>query len=280
MKEWRTPQRRLAQSRSQPHLSERDLRLLREIARWGSLTVEQICKVTYPEPLFQTPTTAYGRLRALAEAGYVEFQRPFGRSPRQPYSFSRENLTGWVPFPGPGIYVVTWTGMREIGERPLPPTRITTLRRFHALNQQLLMVDLASWLMRQHPGTVWLTQRELLRHAMTHVREQSGRLLHGPGHVPEGVLIFLEGKRLAVELDLMPRPSRVYERIVSAHLAQPLADHVRWYASDLDQTLETIKRVVNDQGADDRIEVLPPAPGLRSESPWWEAWVWRRLRQL
>ncbi len=252
------------------------MRLIREIARWGALTVEQICGLRDPELLFHSRATAYGRLKALARAGYLEFQRPFFRSPRQPFIPSREFWTGWVPFPGPGVYVVTWTGMRQIGQRPLPPTKITTLRRLRALRTHLFVVDLATWLMQQHPGTVWLTHREMLREAMAQVRQRSGCLLDGAGHVPEGLLSFPSTKRVAVELDLSPRPRRVYERIVAVHINEPRADQVHWYASDTDETLDIVERVVRDRNAGDRIRVIPPPQDLGEHSPWWSSWFRNR----
>jgi hypothetical protein len=90
----------------------------------------------------------------------------------------------------PGVYVATPEGTR-VADAGLLPAKVTasTLAHHHAV------ADLAERLLVEHPGARWLTER---RDAMAASRERgTGRLFDGVPHVPDGVLVPPDGRRVA-----------------------------------------------------------------------------------
>jgi len=97
-------------------LTPRDLSILRDIVRFGALTVEQIGRRQFGSVL-----TAYGRLKALADGGYVRGERVFYRRPV--------------------AYVASRAGALAAGTA-LPPARLAPSTLRHHL---LVPISLIAW---------------------------------------------------------------------------------------------------------------------------------------
>jgi hypothetical protein len=76
----------------------------------------------------------------------------------------------------------------------------------------------------------------------------------GRGRTPDGELTLASGKLVAVELDLTPKRTKDFERILRSY-KQERFDLVWWYV--LPGTLPRLRRVVADNRADDYVEVRP-----------------------
>lgn len=164
--------RRYSAQRSVVQLTPRDLSILSDVVRFGALTVEQI-----GHRHFDSVLTAYGRLKALADAGYLRSER--------------------VYYHKPAVYVATRQGAIVAGTT-LPPAH----RSHGQLRHHLLVADLADCLLERDPRARWLTERELRATAMSMARDtRSGRLLGGVPHVADGCLVHADGRRTAVELE-------------------------------------------------------------------------------
>jgi hypothetical protein len=130
-------------------------------------------------------------------------------------------------------------------------------------------VNLADWLLEQHPGARWLTEREI-----RHERPRSsgwGKPERG-GHPPDGALL-LDGRRIGIELE-----RRFVTEAKYAEACRWFASHVeyaevRWYVlSDL--LSQRIPAIVRRHGLDPDIQILTlPVPrevevlGWRGSSP-------------
>src|SRR5260370_1188807 len=160
-----------------PH-NPRDLSILRDVVGLGAVTVDQIGRWHVGSVL-----TAYGRLKALVDAGYLRGERVF--------------------YHRPAAYVGTRAGAEAAGSN-LPPARTAVAQ----LRHHLLVADLADWLPDAHPRAGWVTARELGARAMSGARDsRSGRLVGGVPHVPDGCLVLPDGHRVAVGHERSPRSS-------------------------------------------------------------------------
>jgi hypothetical protein len=176
-------------------LTERDLGILRDLTRFGVLTVDQVARHH-----FSAVSTAANRLAALVAAGVVRVERP--------------------RFRGRAAYLTTAAGAR-LADVGLPAARFSPA----ALPHRLTVVDLADVLLARQPGTTWIGERELRRDAMRTVRDrQRGQLLAGTPHVPDGVLRVAgrPADDVAIELELSGKTLAESLRIL------------RWYGGTLD----------------------------------------------
>lgn len=108
----------------------------------------------------------------------------------------------------------------------LPAGRLTPVTLAH----HLAVADLADALLVEHPGALWVTERELHRDGMAAVRDRGdGRLLDGLPHVPDGVLVVRDGRRVAVELEASPKRQSAYERVFAWYAATFDYAAVRWF---------------------------------------------------
>ena len=165
----------------------------------GALTVDQIGRRHFGSVL-----TAYGRLKALVDAGYLRGERVF--------------------YHRPAAYIATRAGA-EVAGTHLPPARTAVAQ----LRHHLLVADLADWLLDAHPRADWVTERELRARAMSGARDsRSGRLVGGVPHVPDGCLVLPDGHRVAVELECSPKWGNRYG-VVLHFYADGEYDAVRWF---------------------------------------------------
>lgn len=197
---------------SRLQLTARDQRLLADLVRYGALTEEQLARRH-----FASSTTAAQRIRALRRAGYIQVQR------------------SW--YGQPSICLATQHGA-QLADAGLPACRVS----YGTVRHQLCVANLADWLLRQHPGSTWTTERELRREAMIAAQEAgSGRLVDGIPHVPDGLLV-LPAERWAVEVELSTKSSGAYERILRWYALAPGYHRLMWYVASpaLQARLQTI----------------------------------------
>jgi hypothetical protein len=247
---------------------DHDAAVVREIVRWGALTVEQLCDARM-DAHFEAKSTAYGRMKVLVEFGWLVAIQPFA-NPKQHFSVTRLlRGGGGIDFPRVTIYLPTWKGTKLVGEPPMSPPSFDTVKRLGWLRNHLLTTDFARWLLTRETAAKWKTHRELLKSAMASAREPSGRLSRGAEHVPTGLLAFPNGQRVAVELELgyFAKPRRAYDRILHFYKARADVDAIRWYAFSEDRA--PLTQLVAQAGVTTAIEILPLQRGLASFSPWW-----------
>jgi hypothetical protein len=105
---------------------------------------------------------------------------------------------------------------------------------------------------------VRLAQEREIRTDRWHERSTETRR-PGRGRTPDGELTLASGKLVAVELDLTPKRTNDFERILRSY-KQERFDLVLWYV--LPCTLSRLRKVVADNRADDYVEVRP-----------WAGWI-------
>jgi hypothetical protein len=252
-------------------VTDHDVAIVEEIVRWGALTVEQLCDC-FMAASFPAKSTAYGRMKVLVDLGYVRPVQPF---PNARQGFSLGILRGRhrrLEFSRATIYLPTWTGTRLARERPLSPPGLQTRKQLRALSDLMLAIDLARWLLAREAPAKWITSRQLLRDTMGSVRASTGRLTHGPGHVPAGVLVPPDGRRIAIEMQVFARTARTYERIVRWYARQPQFNSVRWYARTSTFEDAPLRELILQHKLTDVIELLPiPLELLEQPGSWWKS---------
>jgi hypothetical protein len=134
------------------------------------------------------------------------------------------------------------------GEVDLAPARLVEPEIRHSL----ALVDLMEELTEAHPDCSPRTEREI-RTDRRHERS-SGTRRPGRGRTPDGELTLASGKVVAIELDLTPKRTKDFERILRSY-KQERFDLVWWYV--LPGTLPRLSRVVADNRADDFVDVRP-----------------------
>jgi hypothetical protein len=206
-------------------LTDRDAAILRDVVRFGALTVEQIAGRR-----FGSAWTAYDRLKALADAGYLELVR--------------------VWHGAPGVYVATPDGTR-VADAGLPPARVAAA----TLGHHLAVADLAERLLAEHPAARWITERELRRDAMAGARERgTGRLFDGVPHVPDGVLVLPGGPRVAIELERSAKGTARYRSILGWYAGTMAYERVRWFIAER-PVRDRIAALVRAERLDDLVSV-------------------------
>ena len=133
--------------------------------------------------------------------------------------------------------------MGEIGVRP---ARLVEGEVRHSL----ALVDLVEALGASNQGSFLRTEREI-RTDRWHQR-RDGNLRPGKGRTPDGELTLKNGKVVAIELDLTPKRSKDFERILRAY-RQERFDAVWWYV--VPGAVPRVKQLVKDNRCDDFIEV-------------------------
>ena len=144
-----------------------------------------------------------------------------------------------------------WAASEErsgAGEVDLSPARLVGAEIRHSL----ALVDLMDGLSDAHPDCEVRTEREI-RTDRFHERS-SGTRQSGRGRTPDGELTLGPGTRVAIELDLTPKRTMAYERILRAYTHERF-DQVWWYVQP--GALPRLTKVVADNRADDFVEVRP-----------------------
>src|SRR6266545_7069006 len=183
-------------------MTERDLAIIGEVLRWQQLTTRQIARW-----FFDSPRTATNRITVLQALGYLR--------------------TIDIPWRAPALVTATPKGARVRADLRLSPRRSEPGRLLH----DQTVVEVAAWLLEQDQEAAWITERELLRDQLEHLRNPDGRLQHGPGRRPDGVLVRSTGHQEAVEIELSPKRDRTeYDRKLGWYASQLHFTRVLWFA--------------------------------------------------
>ena len=213
--------------------TERDMQIIGEVLRWGQLTTRQIARW-----FFDSPRTATNRITVLVSLGYLKAIP--------------------IPWHAPAIVPATPKGARARADLQLPSKLHAPGRLLH----DLTVVEIAAWLMEQDQEASWITERELLRDQLSAARDLDGRLRHGPGRRPDGVLVRQNGQAEAVEVELTPKRDRdEYDRKLQWYVGQLEYRHVHWFAPSA--TLrERLTRVACELRMQELIRINPLRVGL------------------
>ena len=117
------------------------------------------------------------------------------------------------------VYRSTSRGQRALDSSIQPTTMGPPL-----IPHALAVATIAVQLLAEHPGATWESEREI-RSKMGKVDKKGAR-----AHVPDGVLEYPDGRRVAVEVDLTRKEAARVERIFDGLMANPGYAGVLWYA--------------------------------------------------
>jgi len=180
-------------------ITQRDLDMLRYATRHGVCTADQLTR-----RFFSSDSACWRRLRVLDRLGLVIRRR-----------------TWWQ---GPQVVMATPLGA-QLADADLPPARLNLPELEHAL----ALVDLSELLLRAHPGSQWVTERELRRDAIRRHRQSGMEPRPVRIRTPDGVLV-VGNKRTAVELELTSKRTDQYEQLLRAYAANRSVDGVWFFA--------------------------------------------------
>ena len=146
--------------------------------------------------------------------------------------------------------------------RPVPRSaRSTSLRRASSRPRCVTAWRSSTWPNSSSPtttGATLRTEREI-RTDRWHERH-AGTRHPARGRTPDGELTLRNGKVIAIELDLTPKRSKDFERILRAY-RQEKFDKVWWYV--LPGVVPRVTKLVNENRVDDFIEVRSWTPAIR-----------------
>jgi hypothetical protein len=114
-----------------------------------------------------------------------------------------------------GLFRLTQAGARFT---PLPPLHRVPLANYH---HDLTLLNLYLKLRTLYPNTTWLSERRL-----KHDKYKLGVGQHG--HLPDGVLVFPDGKHIAIEVELSCKSKQRLDAILKTYAAQFSLQEV-WY---------------------------------------------------
>jgi hypothetical protein len=197
------------------------------------LTAAHLERWHYPHP-----DAAARRLASLVRTGHVRTVRPRYR--------------------GRTVYLAMPAGARRAGlglrAAPLHPALVP---------HQLGVADLAAALLPLYPGARWIAERELAQEAVKARRlpQQSGRARRPTGrhHLPDGA-VALAGVRVAVELELTPKPPAAYRRILGWYGAAAYA-RVVWFSPSA-ALRRRLAGLIAEEQIEDLAFVQPLPPGV------------------
>jgi hypothetical protein len=177
-------------------LTRRDEELLLWVARFGPVTREQIGRRFFP-----SMKRCYRRVLRLQRAGLLRGD-PAAADVRH-------------------VVRTTNAGIRTVGG----DLRSASLDHGR-LRHNLSVVDLSERLLREYPGSAWITERELRRDRM---RDAHGDPDERQRRTPDGVLILTDGRRVAIELDLTAKRTRQLDQLARAYALERELACVWWY---------------------------------------------------
>lgn len=156
----------------------------------------------------------YLRLQKMVQEKYLNYRR--------------------VLFGQAGIYRCSLRGLEEIeAELGRFPVRLQTLPH------NLAVADIAAALLEKYPGSSWVTEREL--------RREAGQRF-GVGlniHVPDGVLVLAEGKKIAIECENTAKAKATLGKILRDYLRRSEYKEV-WFVCRTRQQAERYSKAVKD----------------------------------
>jgi hypothetical protein len=217
-------------------LTPPDLRVLRDLVRFGILADDQI------DRRYGDPSLSATRLSVLIDLGLVETWSPL------------INATS--------VYSATPTGA-SVAHTGLGPTRPS----LEHLRHDIAVVDLADYLLEHTPSAEWRTEREAGRVIRQgRMPSRIGGLPASPTHRPDGLLLT-DGKCLAIELEHSDKGDLRYAYICRWFALTVTVDGVRWYVDD-PKIIARLRRVHQQHGFDEDVdfscEPFPPGVVVRS----------------
>jgi hypothetical protein len=177
-------------SRKRVKVTEREIQILRFINEFGFCSIQQIMKFSG-----RKKTRCYESMMVLNRLGLVKHKRII-------YGVS-------------GVYYVTQKGAEFTDLIPLHKISLGIYEH------QLSIVDVYLKLKEQLPEFKWLSERRLLSDKYM---EGLGRR----GHLPDGILVFPDGKQIAIEIEITMKAKRRLEGILKGYSAQFALEEV-WY---------------------------------------------------
>jgi len=207
-------------------VTERDLAILKWVGRHGVVTPAQVAAHFFP----RTDGTvgqwaAYRRLRKLEEVGLLQRDRTFWREAT--------------------VLRITKLGA-SMADVDVRPAKLVLADVPHSL----AVVDLLERLLAKGPkGMTLVTEREMRVARRRDLRLDPTKI--GVGRMPDAEL-HSAGKRIAVELDLTPKRSAVYEDIINSYMQQRY-DYVWWYVSP--RVVPRLRKIIEENRANDFVSV-------------------------
>lgn len=140
-------------------------------------------------------THAYRLLKRLRSVGLVKYRRVLHESP--------------------GVYFLSAKGAEY--------SDLSEIDKVSAgkFEHQIMVTDVFIKLIKMYPQANWISERRLLKEKF-----QDG--LGKRGHLSDGILIFEENKRIAIEVELNPKAQARIEKIVKGYVTQ-FKFHEVWY---------------------------------------------------
>jgi len=216
-------------------ITPRDREILAWIGRHGIVTPDQVARRFFLRADGEVgKRAAYRRLDALVGLRLLR---------RDPTPFWR----------GPHVLRVTTLGA-QVGEVGVSPAHLVEPELRHSL----ALVDLTEQLAAETPGATLRTEREI-RTERWHGRQDS-KFRPGRGRTADGELVLVDGRVVAIELDLTPKRSKDFERVLRSYRQEPYAA-VLWYV--VPGAVARVKKLVVDNKCDDFVHVRAwsAAPG-------------------
>lgn len=212
-------------------LTDRDLEILRWIARHGVVTAELVGRRFF----WHADRNDYGKWAAYRRLAALERMRLIIRNKSYGY-----------PVP---VLRVTREGARiaDVGVGPAPLVH-------SQLRHSIGLVWLTEYLLAENAGSQLTTERELRadRYRQRLARETP----NGQGRAPDALISVpapgARARTVAVELDISRKDRREIERVIRQYDHEEV-DKIWWFTRPV--RLERLRTIVRELRADDRIEV-------------------------
>jgi hypothetical protein len=209
-------------------ITDRDREILNWIGRHGIVTADQVRRCFFESGDQTGKRAALRRLQILESIGLIRRDAtPFWRAPK--------------------VIRITTAGAR-LGEVGVAPARLVEGDLRHAV----AVVDLVEELALANRGSTLQTERELRQER--YQNRLNNRRVEQRGRCPDGLLILKSRKKAAIELDLTPKRTKDYERILRAY-RQEQFDLVWWYV--VPGAVARVRKLVLDNRCDDFVDVRP-----------------------
>ena len=150
----------------------------------------------------------------------------------------------------PRVIRVTTRGARE-GRVNVAPARLVEREIAHSV----ALVDLTEQLAKDYPSAELTTERELRQERYRAARGERGERLDARGRCPDALLRMPSGEVVAVELELTPKRSVDYERILRAYSRELDVQFVWWYVPP--GSVGRVSRIIRETRSDDFVRVFP-----------------------
>lgn len=221
------PSGRALLGRDGAQITARDRAILGWIGRHGVVTAEQVARKFFARDDGAVgKRAAYRRLAILENVGLLR---------RDPTPFHR----------APHVIRITSAGA-ALGEVAVAPARLVESEIRHSL----ALVDLCEQLEAANGGSALRTERELRTDRWK--ERNSGTRKPARGRTADAELTLRDGTLVGIELDLTPKRSVDYERVLNAYKQEPFT-RVWWYV--VSGAVPRLQRLVANNRADDFIEV-------------------------